>query len=150
MVKTVKKTVIVPYSPEQMFNLVADVPAYSKFLPWCSHSALLQEYPDGVLASVTMRIKGLEKSFTTRNTYGVDPHHIHVKLVDGPFSALEGWWTFTKPTTDKHTENTCHIDFKLHYTFSSGLLTMVLSPVFDKIAHNLVDAFVTRARTLYG
>ncbi|GAB3188860.1 type II toxin-antitoxin system RatA family toxin [Hydrogenophaga aquatica] len=130
-----------------MFALVTDVRRYQEFLPWCSGGEVLEETPDGMVASIGMSIGGLRKSFTTRNTH-VEDRRIHLELVDGPFSHLDGTWEFT-PLGDG-TQRACRVDFTLNYGFSSNTLAALVGPVFDRIAGSLVDAFVKRADQVYG
>lgn len=145
--KTVHKTVLIWHSAHEMFQLVADVTQYPRFLPWCSEGTVLEETASGMVARVGMSFSGLKKSFTTRNVH-VPDQRIHLELVDGPFSHLDGTWVF-KPVGDG-SQKACKIEFTLNYGFSSHTLAALVGPVFDKIAGNLVDAFVKRADQVYG
>jgi len=145
--KSVHKSVLIWHSAHEMFALVSDVPRYPEFLPWCSVGEVLEQTPSGMVASIGMSMGGLKKSFTTRNTH-VEDRRIHLDLVDGPFSHLEGTWDF-KPVGDG-SQRACRIDFTLQYGFASSTLSALVGPVFDKIAANLVDAFVKRADQVYG
>ena len=107
----------------------------------------MQEDDHGMTARVGISFAGLSQSFTTRNTH-VQDRQVLLQLVDGPFSQLEGCWDFT-PIGDG-TERACKIEFRLTYGFASQTLAKVVGPVFDKIASNLVDAFVKRADQVYG
>jgi ribosome-associated toxin RatA of RatAB toxin-antitoxin module len=100
-----------------------------------------------MVAEVGMAFSGLKKSFTTRNTH-TGQERIAIELVDGPFSHLDGVWEF-KPVGDG-SQRACRIEFTLHYAFASSTLAALVGPVFDKIAGNLVDAFVKRADQVYG
>ena len=130
-----------------MFALVADVPRYPEFLPWCNEGALLEQQGPVVVARVGMSISGLKKTFTTRNTQ-VEGRSIKLELVDGPFSHLEGTWEFIPLGGPE--QNAGKILFTLNYAFSSRGLESLVGPVFDKIAGSLVDAFVKRADQVYG
>ena len=145
--KSVHKSVLIWHSAHEMFTLVSDVPRYPEFLPWCSEGRVLEHTADGMVASIGMAFGGLRKHFTTRNTHQAD-RRIHLQLVDGPFSQLEGTWSFT-PIGDG-SQRACKVDFQLNYGFSSTTLAALVGPVFDKIAANLVDAFVKRADQVYG
>lgn len=130
-----------------MFALVADVERYPAFLPWCDRGRVLEQTTDGMVAEVGMALGGMRKSFTTRNRHVPDAR-IDLELVDGPFSQLEGTWTFA-PVGDG-TQKACRIEFTLRYEFASVTLSALVGPVFDKIASSLVDAFVKRADQVYG
>lgn len=145
--KSVHKSVLLWHSAHEMFALVTDVGSYPAFLPWCDHTTVLDASESGMTAKVGMALSGLKQSFTTRNTPEKD-RKVVMHLVDGPFSRLDGTWEFT-PLGDG-TQRACKVDFKLNYGFSSAALATLVGPVFDKIAANLVDAFVKRADQVYG
>src|SRR6056300_648856 len=149
--KTVSKSVLLNHSPEQMYALVTDVAQYPAFLPWCDSSEVISETASEMTAKVGMALGGLHQSFTTKNLHEAG-RAVHMQLVDGPFSHLEGSWQF-KPLgeLDAHGQAAaCKVSFTLAYAFSSKTLATLVGPVFDKIASNLVDAFVARADTVYG
>ena len=145
--KTIHKSVLLSHSAHEMFALVTNIEHYPRFLPWCDHGEVLELNDDGMLARVGMAISGLRQSFTTRNTHETD-RKVLMELVDGPFSQLDGVWAFT-PLGDG-TLRACKVEFTLSYGFSSTALATLVGPVFDKIAGNLVDAFVKRADQVYG
>jgi hypothetical protein len=145
--KTVTKSVLLWYSPEEMYALVTDVARYPEFLPWCDRAAVLSQDDAGVTAEVGIAFSGIRQSFTTRNTHTA-PSQVVIALVKGPFSNLDGQWTFL-PVGDG-TERACKVQLSLHYGFDNALLGRLVGPVFDKIAATLVDAFVKRAQDVYG
>jgi ribosome-associated toxin RatA of RatAB toxin-antitoxin module len=145
--KTVHKSVLIWYSPQEMFALVTDVPRYPEFLPWCDRSAVLAEDAQGMTAEVGISFGGIHQSFTTRNSHRA-PDAIDLQLIKGPFSQLSGQWLFS-PVGDG-SQRACKIDLTLNYGFSSATLSALVGPVFDKIAATLVDAFVKRAEQVYG
>ena len=132
-----------------MFALVADVPRYPEFLPWCNEGALLEQQGPVVVARVGMSISGLKKTFTTRNTQ-VEGRSIKLELVDGPFSLLDGTWAFLPLGRPGSPAQACKIEFDLRYAFANRAFEAVLSPVFDRVANTFVDSFVQRARQVYG
>ena len=91
--KSVHKSVLIWHSAHEMFSLVTDVAQYPRFLPWCDRAAVLEHTPDGVVAQVGISIGGLRQSFTTRNSH-VPDERVDLRLVDGPFSRLQGHWRF--------------------------------------------------------
>ena len=145
--KTVHKSVLIWYSAAEMFALVTDVASYPQFLPWCDKSAILAQDPQGMTAKVGLAMAGLKQSFTTRNTH-VKDRKVSLKLVDGPFSKLDGQWDFT-PVGDG-ADRACKVEFSLSYDFDNAALAALVGPVFDKIAGSLVEAFVKRAGNIYG
>lgn len=145
--KTVHKSVLIWYSAAEMFALVTDVASYPRFLPWCDQAAVLDETEDGMTAKVGISIAGLSQSFTTRNTHEKD-RKVSLKLVDGPFSKLDGHWDFHP--LGNGSQRACKVDFTLRYDFDNAALAALVGPVFDKIAGSLVDAFVKRAADVYG
>ena len=145
--KNIHKSVLIWFSPEEMFRLVTDVAAYPQFLPWCDHARVLETTEQGMTAEVGIKMAGLKQSFTTRNTH-VPGREVQMELIDGPFSNLSGGWTFS-PVGDG-TQRACKVELNLHYGFSSAALSAVVGPVFDKIASSLVDAFIKRAEQVYS
>jgi ribosome-associated toxin RatA of RatAB toxin-antitoxin module len=148
--KRVHKSVLLWYSPREMYDLVIAVEQYPQFLPWCERTEVLESSPDSMLARLWLSYAGVRHAFTTRNTHE-DARSVLVRLVDGPFSVLEGLWQFVpigRPGVDD--AQACRIEFDMTYAFSSRPLESVLSPVFDKVANTFVDRFVTRAEQVYG
>ncbi|MES2939476.1 MAG: type II toxin-antitoxin system RatA family toxin [Pseudomonadota bacterium] len=145
--KTVHKSVLIWYSAEEMFALVTDVARYPEFLPWCDRAQVLSATADGMEAQVGIALGGLRQSFTTRNTH-IPGRQVDLKLVDGPFSQLEGQWRFIP--LGQAGERACRVELDLRYAFKSATLAALVGPVFDKIAGSLVDAFVKRAAQVYG
>jgi len=145
--KTVHKSVLIWYSAEEMFALVTDVPSYPAFLPWCDQASVLDEDACGMTARVGIAFGGIHPGFTTRNTH-VAGRQVHLQLVDGPFSKLEGHWEFSP--VGQAGQRACKIDLTLRYDFDNFALAALVGPVFGKIAGTLVDAFVKRASQVYG
>ena len=144
--KTVHKSVLIWYSAEEMFALVTDVARYPEFLPWCDKAAVLASDDHGMKAEVGIAFGGIHQTFTTRNEH-VPGRAVSIKLLDGPFSQLDGQWKFT-PLGDK--QRACKVELQLKYGFDNAALGALVGPVFDKIAGSLVDAFVKRAEQVYG
>ena len=148
--KHVKKTVLLWYSPHEMYGLVTDVAAYPAFLPWCERAEVIEQRADGVTARLHLSYLGVRQAFTTRNTHITDDS-VELELVDGPFSVLAGVWRFVPvPAADGPDAKACRIEFSLRYAFAGGALDALISPVFDRIANTFVDSFVKRAEDVYG
>ena len=140
----VHKTVFLGYSAEQMFDLVAQVEDYPKFLPWCGGAKVLEGDDHSVLACLAIHFHGVNQSFTTRN-HNTRPTQIKMTLVDGPFKSMDGTWTIKALRADA-----CKVEFDLHYEFSNIILEQLIGPVFGVIANSMVDSFCKRAETVYG
>ncbi|MBL8325755.1 MAG: type II toxin-antitoxin system RatA family toxin [Rubrivivax sp.] len=147
--KHVRRSVLLWYSPREMYDLVTGVDRYPQFLPWCETAAVLQADTEGVTARLGLAYMGVRHAFTTRNLHVAD-RSVNVSLVDGPFSVLEGSWLFHVLGRPGGEEQACKIEFDLRYSFASPALERVVSPVFDRVANTLVDAFVRRAEDVYG
>lgn len=148
--KHVKKSVLLWYSPREMYTLVTGVEDYSKFLPWCERGEVLEQHDGGMTARLHLQYAGLRHAFTTRNIHVTD-QLVQLDLVDGPFSLLEGRWNFLPLAMPGNADaQACRIDFEMRYAFSSKPLEAVLSPVFDRVANTFVDSFVKRAEQVYG
>lgn len=140
----ITRSALVPYTQQEMFALVNDVDTYPQFLPWCNGAESTVCGDNEVQARIDFSVKGVSKSFTTRNRL-IGNEAILMQLVDGPFSRLEGRWRF-EPLGDAG----CKISLNLEYAFSSKVVSMVTGPVFNKIASTLVDSFQKRAVEVYG
>ena len=147
--KHVNKSVLLWYSPSEMYQLVTAIEDYPRFLPWCDHAAVIERHDDGVTARIGLAYAGVKHAFTTRNEHTPDETVI-VKLVDGPFSLLDGTWVFLPLGRPGSPAKACKIEFDLRYAFASKALEAVLSPVFDRVANTFVESFVTRAQAVYG
>ena len=144
--KHVKKSVLLWYSPHEMYTLVTGIDDYPKFLPWCERAETLSADGDEVTARLHLAYMGVRHSFTTRNRHVPDASVV-VGLIDGPFSLLDGTWVFTPLGTDA---KACKINFELRYAFTNSALEALISPVFDRIANSFVDSFVKRAEQVHG
>ena len=144
--KTVHRSVLIWYSAHEMFRLVTDVAEYPQFLPWCDHAQVLEADDEGMKAEVGIAFGGIRQTFVTRNDH-VPGQRVDMRLVEGPFSNLDGRWCFSPVAGD---ERACKVALDLNYGFKSTALAAVVGPVFDRIAGSLVDAFVKRAEQVYG
>jgi ribosome-associated toxin RatA of RatAB toxin-antitoxin module len=144
--KHVKKSVLLWYSPHEMYELVTAVDDYPKFLPWCERADVVERHDGGMTAKMYLHYAGVRHTFTTRNTH-VPDSEVVVGLVDGPFSRLDGTWKFIRLGS---LGTACKIEFDMCYAFSSVALEAVVSPVFDRVANTFVDSFVKRAEQVYG
>ncbi|KTC92689.1 type II toxin-antitoxin system RatA family toxin [Legionella cincinnatiensis] len=138
----VKKSRTVNYTCEQMFALVNEVERYAEFLPYCSESLVHHRDEDEVQATLVIGAAGMSKSFTTRNRLQINKM-IEIRLVDGPFSHLEGFWRFDE------VEEGCKISFDLEFEFAGRMFSMLLGPVFEQVTDKMVDSFCERAKTIY-
>jgi ribosome-associated toxin RatA of RatAB toxin-antitoxin module len=143
--KHVKKSVLLWYSPHEMYQLVIGCKDYPKFLPWCDKADVLETHPGGMTARLHLHYAGVRHAFTTRNEH-VPDSSVVVTLVDGPFSKLDGTWKFVRLGSG----DACKIEFDMCYAFSNTALEAMLSPVFDRVANTFVDSFVKRAEQVYG
>ena len=145
--KTVRKSVLNWYRPQEMFELVTDVPSYPQFLPWCDHARVLEQDGSSMLAEVGIALSGVRQSFVTRNLH--EPgRRVQMQLVKGPFSRLDGDWHFH--SVGDGSQRAARVELHLNYGFDSATLSRLVGPVFDRIAASMVDAFVKRAQQVYG
>ena len=139
----VEKSVLLPFSAEQMFALVDAVADYPEFLPWCGGTSVTELDESRIRATVDINYHYVKQSFTTENVR-VKPERIDMKLISGPFKQLVGSWHFIALSP-----SACKIEFRLNYEFSSKLLEKVVGPVFHYIASTFVEAFIKRAELVY-
>lgn len=138
----VKQSRTVPYTCEQMYQIVDNVEVYYEFLPFFDKTEVHHRDGDEVQATLTVAVAGIQKAFTTRNRLQKNKM-IEIRLVDGPFSHLEGFWRFDE------TDSGCIISLDLEFQLSTRMLSMLLGSFFDQVMTTMVDAFCKRAETLY-
>ena len=142
--ESISKSVVVPYTAEQMYDLVNDVASYPAFLPWCSAADVHRQDSHYMKASVSLAVGSVKQSFTTENT--LQPgRRIDVRLVDGPFKKLQGYWSF-EPAGEKM----CKVDFKMNFEYKNLIVKLALNKVFQRIGDSLVSSFAERARIVYA
>lgn len=140
----VRKSALVGYSAEQMYDLVADMHAYPEFLPWCESAEILSQDEDQFCGRLEVARVGIRQAFTTCNRFRRG-ERMELALVDGPFRKLRGVWTF-RPLR----EDACKVQLLLDFEFSGRLIDKAFGGVFHQIANTLVDAFCKRAEQVYG
>ncbi len=138
-----------PYSAQQMYDLVADVAAYPEFLPWCAAARIRKETKSEngsvIDADLVISFKLFRERFSSRVTLNPAKTSIDVEYLDGPFRYLNNHWRFTE-----REGGGCEVDFFVDFEFRSALLQTVIGVVFNEAMQRIVRAFETRARELYG
>lgn len=142
--RSVSKSVLVPYAAAQMFELVDRVELYPQFLPWCGGTRVLAQGENRKSARIDIDYHGVRAHFTTDNV-NHPSESIVITLKDGPFRHLHGEWHFKALG-----EHGCKVQFDLAYEFTTTLLGRVIGPVFSHIANTFIDAFVKRAENVYA
>lgn len=135
----VRKSALVEHSAGEMFDLIEAAEHYGAFLPWCTGATIIERDDTVVVARIAVKYRGIAFSFTTRNPKR-RPHWMAIHLENGPFSAFEGEWRLLELAP-----GACKVEFALHYEFDHRLVGRFAAPVFDGIAHTMIDAFVVRA-----
>ncbi len=132
-----------PYSPEQMYELVADVGKYPQFLPWCAGARVRSRTETELVADLTIGFGPFRESFTSRVQLD-RPRKVVVKYENGPFRYLNNQWTFDPDPTG------CRVNFFVDFEFRSRLLQSAIGVVFNEAVRRMVNAFLKRARDVYG
>lgn len=152
--QSVRRSVLVPHAPLQMYTIVNDVRRYPEFVPWCPATRVHEETADSIWASVDIERSGVRFSLTTRNRM-VPGERIDLGYVDGPLRTLEGSWEF-RPILERDDAGGegrlrgCRVELDVRFAFASAALTKLFGPVFEASWDSLVDAFVRRAKDLHG
>ncbi|WP_242416358.1 type II toxin-antitoxin system RatA family toxin [Sphingomonas panni] len=133
-----------PYTPEQMFDLVADVGRYSEFLPWVSAIRVRSNSETEMVADMIVGFKGLRESFTSK-VQKDRPGHLRVDYLDGPLKYLNNDWRF-KPDGQGGTQ----VEFCVDFQFKNRVFEMLAGQVFDRALRKMIGAFEDRAAQLYG
>ena len=138
----VRRSVLVPYAAESMFDLIERAESYPEFLPWCVGATILERSDDWVAARLDFSYLKLRFGFQTRNPKR-RPEWLQVRLVEGPFRHFEGDWRVT-PLGDIG----CKVEFDLSYEIAAGLLDQVALPAVEFVSRSMIDAFVRRAERI--
>lgn len=138
---------MLPYRPDQMYDLVLDVENYPDFLPWCKSCQITSETADEIFADVTIGFKFFSESFSSKVTFE-SPEKINVTYLSGPFKYLRNTWKFTPSVQDGVTF--CIVDFNIEFEFKSRILQGLIQGVFSEAVQKMVRAFETRAEKLYN
>ncbi|MEG8040087.1 type II toxin-antitoxin system RatA family toxin [Sphingomonas sp. LR60] len=133
-----------PYTPEQMFALVADVRRYPEFLPWVSAMRVRKDTPEETLADMIVGFKGLRETFTSKVTKQ-QPDTIRVEYIEGPLKYLNNDWRFRADG-----EGGCLVDFSVDFAFKNRMFEMLAGQVFGVALRRMIGAFEERAAKLYG
>ena len=141
---SISRSALVMYSVDQMFQLINDVLAYPQFLPDCSNSKIITEDDNSVTAALLVSKAGLNKWFTTKNTF-ISNQQVQLELVDGPFNKLYGRWLLTALSDDA-----CKVSLELEYEFSNKMFDLAFGRIFNHLTNNMVQAFTQRAKDVYG
>lgn len=141
--KSIKRQKNIVYSAEQMYQLVNNVKRYPEYLPWCSGTEILLETEEELKARIDIGYGGFQKSFTTHNRMQRGKM-IEIRLLDGPFNHLEGFWLF-----EDIDDNQSQVRFDLEFEFVASFFNFAFEPVFHQMADSMVDAFCDRAKDVY-
>lgn len=140
----IRETRRMPYSAEQMFDLVADVARYGEFLPWVVAVRVRSDSESEMIADLLVGFKAIREKFTSR-VQKHRPGHINVHYIDGPLRDLDNSWDF-RATAD----GGCEVDFCVDFTFRNPVFEALAGQYFDRAFRRMVEAFEQRAAQLYG
>ena len=124
---------------ELIFALINNVGEYHKFLPWCSDSRIISDINNQMSAEIEISKNFVSWKFSTENTYDINKK-INIKLIDGPFNHLEGYWKFKK-LDDYNTV----VELYLEYKFDSKIIELSIKPIFSTIMSSILDSFISEA-----
>lgn len=135
---------ILPYSQKQLYDLVADIESYPKFIPWCEAARVLSRDGDIVLADLMVRFKGVSGKYTSRVLLDEEQHEISVELAQGPFEHLYQGWKFSKVAGGTK------VEFDIDFALRSKLLEKIVDLMFHDACEKVMESFSRRAEELYG
>ncbi len=139
----------VPFTPRQMYDLVADVEKYPQFLPLTEALRIRRREqtgnPEVFTADMTVGYKAIHETFLTRVSLYPDVPKVEARYIDGPFRHLENRWQFHASS-----KGGCEIEFFIDYAFKSHMLALLVGALFDKAFRKFAEAFEERARAVYG
>ena len=143
-IREIRRSALVTFSPEQMFDLVIDVERYPQFLPWVTDAWLHERSDRDLLASMEMSRGGVRERFKTRNEFE-RPGFMTMQLVEGPFRLLAGRWTFTAIGAAG-----TRVELEMRFEFANPVVSMLFGKSFEQSCGQLIDAFIARARQIHG
>lgn len=138
----IERSILLPYTREQLYSMVSDFSRYPEFVPYCVEAKTLKEEQGVVEGTLRVGYKGLGYNFATKNT-NYAPEQIRMELLSGPFERLEGTWHFESQPTG------CRVRLQLTIVFKNALLGMMFKHKIDESTDMMMDAFIARARELY-
>jgi len=135
---------VLPYTPRQLYDLVADIEKYPEFLPWCIATRIRERDGNLLVSEMVIGFKMFRERFLSRVTLDPEGRRIDVAYAEGPFKFLTNRWIF-----EPHPDG-CLIDFYVEFEFRSRLLQKLIETLFHEAVRRMVRAFEARARVLYG
>lgn len=142
---THSETKLLPHTSHEMFTLVSDVARYPEFLPWCSGARILSENDETIIAELSIGYKMISEKFVSRVHLDPESKTIHVNYISGPLKYLRNEWRFRDMP-----ENSCRVDFFVHFEFSNPILSKMMNMFFDVAFRRMVQSFENRAEEIYG
>lgn len=133
-----------PYTPEQLFDLVADIRSYPEFLPWVAAIRVRSDSPTETIADLAVGFRSLKETFTSR-VIKDRPRSIQIDYIEGPLKFLHNSWTF-EPDGEGGTK----IDFCVDFAFRNRIFEALAGQMFDRALRRMIGAFEERAHQLYG
>lgn len=135
---------LLPYTPQQLFDLVIDVERYPEFLPWCLAARIRRREENSLTADLVIGFKMVRERFTSRVAFDREGLEVDTQYVEGPFRHMHSLWRFQPQ------EQGCLVDFSVDFEFRSRVLQKLIQPLFQEAVRRMVRAFETRAVALYG
>ena len=143
MAYSVKRSALVTFSAQQMFDLVNDIEAYPQYMDGCKSATVLKRDGDWLEARLELSKAGVSQAFVTRNHLQA-PERMTMTLLDGPFKRLAGCWQFTPLSAEA-----CKVSFELEFELQNALLGLAVGKLFEAVASKQVDALCARAKQVY-
>ena len=133
-----------PYSADEMYELIVDIESYPDFLPWCAGAKVVNHDQHHSIGTVDLKAGKLSYSFTTKNT--MQPgSEIKMRLVKGPFRHLNGSWQF-----ESAGNSSCAVTLDVSFEFKNKVIKLALGKILNRIMETIIDSFAQRAIEIYG
>ena len=140
----IEQSALLPYSAQEMFDLVNDIESYPHFMEGCQGAEVISQHDNIVTARLDLGKAGISYSFSTRNHLD-PPHSMEMELLNGPFKRFEAYWTFKELRKDA-----CKVSLYMEFEFSTGLIDRAMKKLFESSSKKLVGSVIQRAEELYG
>ena len=140
---SIKRSALVQYSADQMFDLVNDIENYPEFMLGCAEAAVISQSDESIVGKLKLSRAGITQEFTTKNLLK-RPNLIEMHLVEGKFKSFSAQWSF-----DELGDDACKVAFSMDFEFDSFFIDTAAEKLLTSSANSLVDSIVVRAKEIY-
>lgn len=143
--KKIERSIVLPYTAEEMFHIVNDVASYPEFISWCSDTKVVSHSDYEMIADITISKAGFNQTYRTRNSLS-DSRHIQIYLLEGPVKSLSATWGFQ----DLDNKKGCRVIFQIQFDAGNALFDIAMAPMINGFLKSMLKSLIKRAAKLHG